>query len=186
MSKVAIHKHQATPYRGKARKEKLVAEFAEKISKASGMVFANYQHLSHKQLENLKRTVKKLDAEFIATKNSLILRALEKINLTEDYKKFFHLPTATLFMYGDPIGPIKELAKLIKETKLPKIKFGYLNGRTISANEVEKLATLPTISQLQAQLVYTLNSPIQRLHRALSWNIAKFALTLNAIAQKKS
>ncbi|MBI2442407.1 MAG: 50S ribosomal protein L10 [Candidatus Levybacteria bacterium] len=177
--------HQATAHRGKARKEAIVAKLSEKVQRAKGMVFANYQGLTHHQLESLKRAVKKAQAEFIATKNTLLLRALEQLNLSEEDRKFFAKPTATLFTYADPIEPIKALAKLIKETKLPEIKFGFLDGKSITASDIEKLATLPSLLQLRAQLVGTLNSPIQGLHRTLNWNLVKLAMTIQAISDKK-
>ena len=54
------------------RKEKIVAELLEKINRAKGFVFTSYQGLTHKQLEGLKKAVKAFDADFVATKNTLI------------------------------------------------------------------------------------------------------------------
>lgn len=179
-------KYQAVAQKGKARKERIVAEISEHVNKAKGMVFTNYQGLTHLQLESIKRAVKKLEADYVATKNTLILRSLSKHNLTDEEKKLFDQPTATLFTYGDPIEPIKQLAKTIKELKLPLIKFGILDGKTITSKQVEQLATLPALPQLRAQLVGTLNSPIQGLHRALSWNMTMFVMTLSAIQKSKS
>ena len=51
------------------KKEVIVAELLEKVAKSKGMVFANYQGLTHHQLEALKRAMRKSEAEFVATKN---------------------------------------------------------------------------------------------------------------------
>ena len=187
MAKKAVSmKYQAVAQKGKARKERIVAEIAEHVNKAKGMVFTNYQGLTHLQLESIKKAVKKLEADYVATKNTLILRTLSEHNLSEEEKKLFDQPTATLFTYGDPIEPIKHLAKTMKELKLPLIKFGILDGKTITSKQVEQLATLPALPQLRAQLVGTLNSPIQGLHRALSWNMTMFVMTLKAVEAKKT
>ena len=61
------------------KKEKIVAELLEKVARSKGMVFTSYQGLTHKQLEGLKKAVKTLDADFIATKNSLIRKAMETV-----------------------------------------------------------------------------------------------------------
>jgi large subunit ribosomal protein L10 len=167
-------------------KEKLVAELVEKVGKSKGMVFANYQGLTHLQLETMKRALKKVDAEFVATKNTLMLRALDSVNLSDDDKKHFNNPTGALFMYNDIIDPLKELTKTIKELKLPEIKFGILEGKAISDKDVVKLASLPPLLVLRAQLLGQMNAPIQGLHRALNWNLQQFVLTLNAIKEKKS
>lgn len=169
----------------KQKKIELVNEYTEKVERSKGLVFADYQGLTHQQLEALKRAVKKIDGEFIITKNTLILRALEGKNVTDDDKAYFNKPTATLFMYGDVIEPLKQLAKTIKELNLPSIKFGIIEGRSVPASDVIRLSTLPPMDVLRAQLLGQMLSPVQGLHRALSWNMQNLVMTLNAIAQKK-
>ncbi|CAN5143487.1 hypothetical protein BH11PAT1_BH11PAT1_1930 [soil metagenome] len=168
------------------KKEVIVAEVTAKVQKAKGMVFTNYEGLTHQQLETIKRGVKKVDAEYVAAKNTLFLRSLAENNLSDEAKKQFEKPTATLFMYGDVVEPLKLLSKTIKELKLPVIKFGLLDGKEISDIDVTKLASLPSIDVLRAQLLGQMMSPIQGLHRALNWNMQKFVMTLNAIASKKA
>ncbi len=186
MAKTAAVSHQATPHRGRARKETIVKELSEKVQKAKAFVFTNYQGLTHQQLEGLKKAAKKLDAEFVAVKNTLMLRALSDYPLSEEDKSYFKNPTAVLFIYGDIVEPLKQLAKTIKDLGLPSVKFGILDKKTITAEQVLKLATLPPLPVMRAQLLGMMKSPIQGLHRALQWNIQSLVMTLNAIAQKKS
>jgi large subunit ribosomal protein L10 len=168
------------------KKEVIVAELVAKIDKAQGIVFANYQGLTHQQLETLKKTVKKFEAEFVAAKNTLLLRSLEgKVDLGEQ-KEQFKKPTGALFIYNDIVEPLKELAKTIKALKLPEIKFGILEGKVITDKDVLKLASLPPLSVLRAQLLGQMNAPISGLHRALNWNLQQLVLTLNAIKEKKA
>lgn len=168
------------------KKEELVAEYLEKVGKSKAMVFANYQGLTHHQLEALKRGVKKVEAEFVATKNTLILRALEDLKISDEDKNHFNKPTATLFIYNDIVAPLKELTRTIKELKLPEIKFGILEGKAISEKQVTQLASLPPLPVLRAQLLGQMNAPVQGLHRALNWNLQQLVLTLNAIKEKKA
>jgi large subunit ribosomal protein L10 len=164
------------------KKEKIVAELLEKVNRAKGFVFTGYQGLTHKQLEGLKKAVKVLDADFVATKNRLILKAMEgKVKVEGELKN----ATATLFLYGDPVMPLKELAKMIKELNLPSIKFGILDGVRMTSDELLKLSTLPSREILLTQLVYGLKSPISGLHRALNWNLQKLVMTLKAIEKTK-
>jgi len=164
------------------RKEKIVAELLEKVARSKGLVFTSYQGLTHKQLEGLKKAVQVLDADFVATKNSLILKAMEgKVKIENELKN----ATATLFLYGDPVGPLKALAKSIKDLNLPAIKFGILDGAQMTSEQLLKLSTLPIREVLLTQLVVGLKSPISGFHRALNWNLQKFVMTLKAIESKK-
>jgi len=164
------------------KKEKIVAELLEKVNRAKGFVFTGYQGLTHKQLETIKKAVKAFDADFVATKNSLILKAMEgKAKVNQEFRN----ATATLFLYGDPVMPLKTLAKSIKELNLPTIKFGILDGIQMTGEELLKLSTLPNKETLLTQLVVGLKSPISGLHRALNWNLQKFVMTLKAIEKTK-
>jgi len=164
------------------KKEKIVAELLEKVNRAKGVVFTSYQGLTHKQLETIKKAVQAVDADFVATKNRLILKALEgKMKVESELRD----ATATLFLYGDPVMPLKALAKIIKELNLPVIKFGILDGSSMTSEQLLKLSTLPSKETLLTQLVVGLKSPISGLHRALNWNLQKFVMTLKAIEKTK-
>lgn len=168
------------------KKEVIVASLQEKVTKAQGMVFTNYQGLTHQQIEALKKALKPVDAEYVNTKNTLLLRALsEKID-TEKEKGQFKNPTATMFMYSDIVEPLKQLTKTIKELKLPMIKFGILEGALVSDKDVITISKLPPLDILRAQALGQMKAPIAGLHRALNWNLQTLVMTLNAIKEKKS
>lgn len=186
MAKTVSMKYQPKPNLGKARKEELLAILSSKVAKANAFVFVNYQGLTHHQLEALKKASQKMDADFVAVKNTLMIRALSEYNLSDTDKKNFEQPTATLFIYGDIVEPLKNLAKTSKELGLPTVKFGILDKKAISADQVLQLATLPPLPQMRAQLLGMMKSPIQGLHRALQWNIQSLVMTLKAIEKTKT
>jgi len=167
------------------RKEQTVSELSGKINKASSVILTNYQGLTHKQLEELKKAVKTIDAEFVVTKNSLLKLALEQNQISTDISAFDN-PTAVLFTYADIVTPLKELSKMIKALQLPTIKVGILEKQSLTSEQVLKLSTLPTKEVLLSQLVGALKSPIFGLHRALNFNIQKLVMTLGAVAKTKS
>lgn len=186
--------------KNREKKEKIVAELSEKVKKAKALVFANYTGMTHVQLEQLKKAVKKVDAELVVTKNTLLERSLQdqrsilRQSSGQAIKdQSLQGPTATLFAYEDVISPLKELAKTIKLLKLPLIKFGIFSGEArpgsawevLTETEIMRLSALPSREVLLYQLVFTLKSPIYGLHRALSWNLRQLVVILKAIEQKK-
>ena len=168
------------------KKIEIVTKLSEKFTKAKAIVFTNYQGLTHKQIEGLKRAIKPLKAEFVIAKNSLVLRALDANKIKLDSENDLSGQTGTLFIYEDVLSPLKELAKLIKELGIPSVKFGIMDGNRMSGEQVLKLSNLPSREILLAQVVAGLKSPIFGLHRALNWNIQKLVLTLDQIKNQKS
>lgn len=187
--------------KNRLKKEQLVAELTEKVGKAKALVFANYQGMTHKQLEGLKKALKKVDAEMLVAKNTLLKLALKKQESgsmnqesIENPNSNLEGPTITLFAYGEVIGPLKEIAKSIKNLKIPTVKFGLAKRDPASQDitwefltdaAVMRLSTLPSREVLLAQLVAGLKSPIFALHRALEWNLRKLVLTLRSIENHK-
>jgi len=201
------------------KKQQIVAKLSEKVTRAKGFVFTNYQGLTHKQLEALKKRLKAANADLIVTKNTLLKLALLNSKLEarnskqyqnslaepdpasqENDKNSKHLsvsdfdirisdfegPTATLFLYGDTIEPLKQLAKTIKELNLPTVKFGIIDKQTLTSEQVLSLAALPPYNVLIAQLLFQIKAPLFGLHRALGWNIQKLVMTLQQIKNQKS
>ncbi|HET9946763.1 MAG TPA: 50S ribosomal protein L10 [Patescibacteria group bacterium] len=179
-----MNKDNTAVSQNRKKKEVIVAEVTDKVNKAKAMVFTNYAGLTHQQLEKFKREVRPLEAEYAVAKNTLLKRALgDRIEGQEDK---FQQPTGTLFLYGDVVAPLKVLSKLMKDFDKPEVKFGLLDGKVITDKEVVKLSTLPPREVLIAQMLGMMNAPIQGLHRALSWNLQKFVMTLSAIEKQKA
>lgn len=166
------------------KKIETVKELSEKATKAKSIVFADYRGLKHKQLEELRKALKKTDGEFVVAKNRLLLRALgEKAKAVESA---LTESTAVLFSYADEMAPLKELVKFLKAAGIGKTKAGLLGSQALSDAEITRLSELPNREQLLGQLAGQLNAPIQGLHYAMSWNINKLVWALNSIKNKKT
>src|SRR5947207_8152192 len=89
-----------------------VHELTDKVAKAKSIVFTEYQGIKHKQLEELRRALHKLDAEFVVAKNRLMKRALG--DTAETVAPLLEQPNAFLFAYSDEVAPLKEMLKFFK------------------------------------------------------------------------
>lgn len=163
-----------------------VKTLTDKVSRAKSLFLADYRGLKHKQLEELRKLLKKLEAEFVVTKNTLLKRALsEAKGPVEALAASLKESTATLFAYADEVAPLKELIKFFKIAGAGKAKVGLLGVQVLSDAEVVRLASLPSREVLLGQLVGQLKAPISGLHYSLSWNINKLVWALNAVRGKK-
>lgn len=167
--------------KNRLKKEGIVAELADKKNKAKALIFTNYQGLTHKQIESLKKGLKSQDSEFVVAKNSLLQKAITGVVEIESLEG----PTGTVFAYADVIAPLKQIAQTIKQFTLPTIKFGILEGKIVTGEELLKISSLPTRDVLIAQLVGGMKAPLFGLHRALNWNLQKLVMTLAEVQKKK-
>lgn len=163
----------------KQKKAETVADLTEKIGKAKAMIMTDYRGIKHKDMEAVRKVLKKANAELVVSKNKLMLRALG--TKADSVASSFTESTAVLFEYGDEVAPLKELLKFFKTATIGKAKAGILGDRVLTEAEVNRLATLPSREMLLAKLVGQLNAPIQGLHYALSWNFNKLVWALNAV-----
>jgi len=187
MAKGKAYSKQSVKKTGRERKENLVAEIVEKLDNATGLVFTEYKGITHQQLESLRKELKSADASLLIAKNSLMKISMSKSQKFADHKDNESLAgsAATLFIGNDTIEPLKKLQKSIKDTGLPTIKFGILEGQLLDEAGVIKLASLPTREVLLAQFVGMLNAPIQGFVTGLNAIPQKFVMTLDAIAKIK-
>lgn len=164
-----------------------ISDLTDKIARAKAMVFVDYRGLKHKQMEELRRNLKKHSSDLTVSKNRLMLKALDSDKKgLNPVTQFFSDTTATLFSYADEVAPLKELLKYFKVAGVGKTKGGLLGSQVLSDAEVTRLAALPSRDVLLGRLVGQLNAPIQGLHHALSWNINKFVWALQAVKEKKT
>ena len=168
------------------RKAATVDLIKTKIDNAKAIFLTDYKGLTHKQLEDLRKILKTVQAEYVVVKNTLFKKSLEiakkeKEELVNQLKD----STAALFAYGDELSAIKKLADFAKRFSLPKIKIGLMADKITSKEDFLKLASLPSKEFLLATLVYRLKSPITGFHYALNWNLQKFVIALNNIKAKK-
>ena len=170
--------------KGTPKKVETVTELTDKVAKAKSIMLTEYQGIKHKQFEELRKLLKKTNAEFVVAKNRLLKRALG--DKAKSLESLLEQPNAVLFAYEDEVAPLKELLKFFKAVGFGKTKGGLLGDTALSEAEVTRLASLPGRQQLLGQLVGQLNAPIQGLHWALSWNINKLVWALDAVKQNKT
>ncbi len=152
----------------------------EKLSRAKSLVVTDYRGLTHKQLEDLHRALRKIEAEYVVVKNSLLRIASSTTNYELRATDLIG-PSAVLLSYQDEILPLRELAKSIKSLNLPKIKFGFIGNIRYSDSEIETISKLPGQDVLRAQVVSRLSFPVYGLVYSLNYNVQKLVYTLGQI-----
>src|SRR3954471_24184915 len=159
-----------------------VAELVESFQESAGAVLTEYRGLTVKQLQNLRRSLGE-NADYAVVKNTLT-----KIAATEAGIKGFDAlltgPTAIAFINGDVVEAAKGLRDFARANPSLVIKRGVLEGKSLDAAEIAKLADLESREVLLARLaggmlaslsqaVYLLNAPLAKAARAAGALMAK-------------
>ena len=164
-----------------------IEELSKQIAAADGSVFVDYRGLTHSKLEELRTAVEKDNASLSVTKNTLLQIALKNNNAQHEdqFESDLSGPTATIFLQGDIISPLKKLAEFIKKNELPVIKSGYIENTYTSADQIEMLASLSSREDLIARLMGQLNAPITNVALTIKAPLQYLVFALTAISTKK-
>ncbi len=158
----------------KSDKAAAIAELTDKFRTSSAAVLTEYRGLSVKQLTDLRNSLRG-NATYAVVKNTLTEIAAKEAGVTA-FDGQYSGPTAIAFVEGDPVEAAKGLRDFAKANPLLVIKGGVLDGRSLTPEEITKLADLESREVLLAKLAGALNA-------SLSQAVYLFAAPLNQAAR---
>src|SRR5204863_4013380 len=131
-------------------KERIVEELTERLRSTRTLIVVDYRGLSVKDIDALRGQLLERGARFSVVKNTLARRAAEAAK-ADAVLALLEGPTAIAFLEadGDMVAAAKALADSARETKVLEIRGGIMQGRAMTAAEVESLATLPAVDVLR-------------------------------------
>src|SRR5258708_30800571 len=147
-----------------ADKERVVAERTEKLRTADTLIVADYRGLTMPQIDALRGRLLEHGAQFNVVKNTLTRRAAEAAGVTA-LLALLEGPSAIAFIEadGDMVAVAKALADSARDTKVLEIRGGVMQGREISASDVQELAKLPPFDVLRGQVLAVMIAPLTNL-----------------------
>jgi large subunit ribosomal protein L10 len=157
----------------KEQKEAVVEQLTERLKQADTLLVADYRGLTMPQIDGLRSRLLESGARFTVVKNTLTRRAAEAAG-SDALLALLEGPSAIAFLDadGDMVAAAKALADAARETRVLAIRGGVLEGRALTAAEVESLATLPPVDVLRGQVLGAIVAPL-----------TSFAALLNAPLQ---
>jgi large subunit ribosomal protein L10 len=144
-------------------KEQVVAELAERLRASDTLIVADYRGLTMSEIDGVRTKLLEHGARFTVVKNTLTKRAAEQAGLVQ-LNDFLDGPTAIAFVGdGDMVAVARTLNDTARQTKVLELKGGILQGRQVSAEEVQTLATLPPFEVLQGQVLGAVIGPLSAI-----------------------
>src|SRR4051812_303729 len=151
------------------QKQQVVEELTARLKAAETLLVADYRGLTMPQIDELRSRLLESGARFTVVKNTLTRRAAEAAG-TEALLTLLDGPSAIAFLEadGDMVAAAKALADSARETNVLEIRGGIMQGRTVTAAEVETLAKLPPADVLRGQVLGAIVAPLTALAGLLS------------------
>ncbi len=145
----------------KEDKQKVVADLTDRLKSSETLIVADYRGLTMPQIDDLRTELLKHGAKFTVVKNTLTRRAAEAAG-ADALLALLEGPTAIAFLEtdGDPVAVAKAIGATARDTKVLAVRGGILDGRPITAEEIETLAKLPPLDQLRGQVVGAIAAPL--------------------------
>ena len=155
-------------------KKEVVAALVADFKDAKSFVFADARGLTVLQDTAMRAELRKNNVTYKVIKNTTSAIIFKELGV-EGLEATFKGPTAIAFSTEDMIAPAKFMKQFADKFEKLTLKGGVVEGKAISAVDVNSLASIPSKEVLYAQVAYGLISPI-----------AKLAIALNAIVEKNT
>lgn len=159
-----------------------VAELADSFRESNGAVLTEYRGLTVKQLQELRRSLGD-NASYAVAKNTLTKIALRDAGIDFE-ESLLTGPTAIAFITGDPVEAAKGLRDFAKANTPLVIKGGFLDGKTLDADEIKKLADLESREVLLAKLAGGMKANLSKAAALFNAPLSKAAGTIFALQTK--
>lgn len=169
----------------RAGKDALIGEVKGRFDKMTSAVFLDYKGMTVAQATTLRASFRKAGVEYKVVKNTLVRHALKDTPFVAKLDDALVGMTGIAWSYEDPSAAAKVVKAFKKDQgdageKL-KVKAGLIEGTVLDAKGVEdQLATMPGKDELRAQLLATLQAPLQQFVALLQAPTQNFVYVLAA------
>jgi len=150
----------------KSEKQTVVADVAAQVARSQTLALAEYRGLTVAHLDVLRRQARDKGVYLHVLKNTLARRAVAGTP--------FEVASESMvgpLIYGfseDAVAAAKVLSDFAKGNDKLVVKGGAYAGKSLNADGVKALASVPSKEVLLSQLLGLMQSPVSRLARVLA------------------
>ena len=155
------------------------------FSEQKDFIFTDYRGLTVQQITELRGKLRAKEADYKVVKNRYAKIAFQQLEMPADVADLLVGPTALAMMNDDAAAIAKIIFDYAKDTSV-EVKGALVDGKVFDGKQTEALSKLPSRDQLIAQLMSTMNAPLQNLVYAMNGVTQKLVRVLQAVADKKA
>jgi large subunit ribosomal protein L10 len=146
-------------------------------------VLTEYRGLTVAQLTQLRRSLGE-GSSYAVVKNTLTKRAADSVGYS-DLAPLLNGPTAIAFIEGDPVMAAKAIRDFAKANPALIVKGGVVEGRTVDAREVTRLADVESREVLLAKLAGAMKGNLTKAAGLFQAPLSQMARLAEALKEKK-
>jgi large subunit ribosomal protein L10 len=165
------------------KKEHLIKSIEDIYSESTSVIFAHYHGLTVNQLSNLRKSLRQNNAYFRVVKNTLSKIAAQN-SKTDLSGNLVVGPIAIAYTQKDPAAVAKALVDFSKDNKALKLVGGVVDKKVFSKENIEHLATLPSLDVLRANIISIIQAPATKLTRLLVTPATQVVRVIDAYSTK--
>jgi len=157
-----------------------IEKLKERLKPGKAFYFTDFTGLAVKNLEVLRRELKKSNATYVVIKNTLGFLAMKDMGFDEvSIRELFVGPTGLAIAFDDPVV----LAKILNNTENLKLKGGFVEGEYLDKTRIVEFAKIPPKETLYCYLVGSIDV-IRNFAGTLESMVRNLLYTLEAIKEK--
>lgn len=161
-----------------------VAELTEQFRESNAALLTEYRGLTVAQLKTLRRSLSG-NATYAVVKNTLTTIAAKEAGVESLDTSELAGPSAIAFVTGDPVEAAKGLRDFAKANPALIIKGGVLDGRALSAADINKLADLEPREVLLAKAAGAFKASLYQAAYLFTAPASKAVRTIDALREKQ-
>lgn len=169
----------------RSEKEAIVAEVADKASRAAAIYFADFTRMTVEEETDLRREFRKAGVEYTVAKNTLVKKALEQVTGYDVVIKKLVGPTGIAFAYDDVAAPARIIKKFSDKTGKFTLKAAVLEKQVYDGSKLAEIAKMPSRKEIISSILGSLQSPIVGILGVLQAIPRDLVNVLDAIEKKK-
>jgi large subunit ribosomal protein L10 len=162
----------------KSEKQKDLDNLKAELAKVSTLILTTFQGITVENDTKLRRAVQAAGGKYKVVKNTLAERAGSG-TFAEGVLKNLKGTNSIAYTETDPVALAKALTKIAKDVPAFQFRSGVVEGRVISMQEIQQLASLPSKEELLSKIMFLLNAPAQRIAMALNALPRNLAVTVS-------
>jgi len=168
----------------RAKKTQKVEQLAQELQGSTSAIVGTFTKLTVSQDFALRRKVRDAGGRYRVVKNKLASRASVGTGIAEALQGLKGV-SSIAYTSGDPVALAKALSAWVKENAEFTFKLGIVDGKVITIEEIQSLATMPAKEEIFAKLLFLISAPAQRLATVMAATGRDLAVVLNQGVEKE-